>query len=746
MKVRIVGAGPAGLYLAILLKKADPRHDVAVIERNAPDATFGWGVVFSEETLGSLRDADPETHLRITDTFARWPTVDIRYRGRLLRSRGHAFSAIARKLLLQILQERAREVGVELAFHAEVAEPPEADLLVGADGVNSLVRRAYAEQFGARVEPQGCKYVWFGTDLVLDAFTFIFKETEAGLVQVHAYPFDENTSTWIIECPHATWRALGFDVMDEAESLAACEALFAEELRGHRLLSNRSLWTDFLLVRNESWHHAGVVLLGDAAHTAHFSIGSGTKLAMEDAIALAQAFQRHPRDLERALVDYELERQPVVERFQQAAGDSAAYFTRVSRYAHMDPMPFAFNLLTRSGRVTHANLAQRDPQFVRVLDAWFHGGGELRPGAVAPPPMFSPWNDLRNRVVRATDDPERMPELARSGAGLVLAGPVAVSPQARITPDTPTLDTPVSVSPQSRITPDTQTLAPDWPLDEVHAAGAQAGLLLTHAGRRGSTRPRVRGADIPLREGGWPLLAPSPIDYAPRMPVPRAMTVEDMAAVRADFATAAARAAALGFDVLELDMGHGYLLASFLSPASNRREDEYGADRLRFPLEVLDAVREAWPEERLLAVRLNVMDGTRRGLQLSDGIAIARELAEHGCGLVHVVAGQTVPEAPQADYRRGFLTPLADRVRAEARVPTLVGGHLTTPDEANTLLGAGRADLVLLDVPETELERLAAPEPDRSDPITHRTSRSTPYSDNSGTFAVGVRRGGVART
>jgi anthraniloyl-CoA monooxygenase len=687
VKVRIVGAGPAGLYLAILLKKADPRHDVAVVERNAPDATFGWGVVFSEETLGALRDADPESHVEITDTFARWPAIDIHYRGRRLRSRGHAFSAIPRKLLLQILQRRARALSVDLHFETEVTDIPDADLVVGADGVNSVVRGMYGQDFGERVGPQGCKYVWFGTDFVLDAFTFIFKETEAGLVQVHAYPFDEHTSTWIIECPEHTWRRLGFDAMDEAESLQACEALFAEELRGHRLMSNRSLWTSFLLVRNESWHRGNVVLLGDAAHTAHFSIGSGTKLAMEDAIALAQAFQRHPGQIERALVDYELERQPVVERFQQAAGESAAYFARVERYAHMDPMPFAFNLLTRSGRITHANLAQRDPQFVRVLDASFHGGGQ---GAVAPPPLFAPWHGLRNRVVRATAEPHRMPQLARSGAGLVLVGPVAVTPDARISPDTPTLDD-------------------DWRVDEVHERGAQAGVLLTHAGRRGSTRR----TDLPLREGGWPLVAPSPIPYAPRMPVPREMDAAAMRSVCEAFVAAARRAAEIGFDVLELDMGHGYLLASFLSPASNHRDDEYGGElgnRLRFPLEALGAVRDAWPG--LLAVRLNVVDGTKRGLSLPEGIAIARELAVHGCELVHVVAGQTIAEEPMAEYRRGFLTPLADRVRAEARVPTLVGGYLTTPDEANTILGAGRADLCLLDVPDTELERQVLTEPE----------------------------------
>jgi anthraniloyl-CoA monooxygenase len=683
--VRVIGAGPAGLYLAILLTKAG--HDVAVIERNAPDATFGWGVVFSEETLGALRDADPESHLQVTDTFARWPAIDIHFRGKRLRSRGHAFSAIARKHLLHILQTRARELGAELRFETEVSELPVADLVVGADGVNSLVRRTGG--FGERVTPQGCKYVWFGTDLVLDAFTFIFKETDAGLVQVHAYPFDEHTSTWIVECPEHTWRRLGLAEMSEGESLRACEALFADELQGHRLMSNRSLWLDFLLVRNESWHRGNVVLIGDAAHTAHFSIGSGTKLAMEDAIALAQAFQRHPGDLERALVDYELERQPVVERFQQAAGESAGYFARVERYAHMDPMPFAFNLLTRSGRITHANLAQRDPQFVRVLDAWFHAGER---GAVAPPPLFAPWRGLRNRVVRAAATPERLGQLARSGAGLVLAGPVAVTPDGRISPDTPTLDE-------------------EWRVDEVHASGAQAGVLLTHAGRRGSTRPGIR--DVPLGEGGWPLVAPSAIAYGPRMPVPREADAAAMTRLREAYAEAARRAAEAGFDVLELDMGHGYLLASFLSPASNRRDDAYGGDlanRMRFPLEVLDDVRAAWPG--LLAVRLNVVDGTRRGLPLAEGIAIARELAAHGCELVHVVAGQTAPEEPLADYRRGFLTTFADRVRAEARVPTLVGGYLTTPDEANTILGAGRADLCLLDIPDTQLEREVMSEPE----------------------------------
>jgi anthraniloyl-CoA monooxygenase len=693
MRVSIVGAGPAGLYLAILMKKADAGHEITVLERNAPDATFGWGVVFSEETLGALRDADYKTYVEITDSFARWSTVDIRYRGKVLRSGGHTFSAIRRTHLLDILQRRCRELNVELQFGVEVDEPDrDADLLVAADGANSLLRKENAEAFGTSVSPQGCKYVWFGTDLVFDAFTFIFTETEHGLFQVHAYPFDERTSTFIVECPEPVWRRAGLSTMTEQESIAFCERLFAPHLGGHRLLSNRSLWLSFPLVRNANWHHGNLVLIGDAAHTAHFSIGSGTKLAMEDAIALANAFIRHPDDREAALVDYELDRAPVVERFQQAAGDSAAYFGRVGGYTRLEPLQFAANLLTRSGRVSHANLTQRDPDFTRILDATF--AGARQPGAIAPPPAFVPLSlgevRARNRVVRLAATVDELVTEAASGAGLVLTGMVAATPDGRITPDEPTIEA-------------------GWAavVDKVHDAGALIGLRLGHAGRRGATRPRVGGVDIPLREQGWPLQSASALRYGPFGPAPRAMDAADLRRVRTELAEAAERAAAAGFDVLELDLSDGYLLASFLSPLTNRRTDEFGgalADRARYPLSVLDAVRTAWPPERLLAVRLTVADWARGGLTIDDGIELARWVGEHGAALVHVRAGHTVPEG-RPEYRRGYLTTLSDRVRNEAGVATLVGGYLTTLDEVNTIVAAGRADLCVLHPPATELER-----------------------------------------
>jgi anthraniloyl-CoA monooxygenase len=637
VNVAIVGAGPAGLYLAILLRKLDRGVDVRVLERNAPDATFGFGVVFSEETLGALRDADPETHLEITDTFARWDRIDIRFRGRELSSRGHSFSAIARKRLLEILQHRCGGLGVALEFGVELEEVPEADLVVGADGANSLVRRF--RDFGTKVRSEGSKYVWFGTDHVFDAFTFAFRETEHGLFNAHAYPYDERMSTFIVECPETVWLAAGLDELDEQESLAFCERLFANELRGRELFSNRSLWLDFPKITNQTWHDGNLVLLGDAAHTAHFSIGSGTKLAIEDSIALAAALARRRWDLNAAFVDYELERAPYVERTQEAASDSAAYFGRIASYSHLEPLQFAFNLITRSGRITHATLGVRDPQFTRALDAWFGG----RP--VSPPPAFSPF-ELRGARF------ENRFELVESS--------VAVSPEGRTSPE------------------------------EVSRPDGKLLLRLTHAGRRGATQPRSRGVDLPLADG-WPVVAPTRRPYGPFGAIPGA---PDEDAVVDAFVAAARTERA---EVLELDMAHGYLLGSYLSPLTN---DE--ADRLRFPLRVLEAVRAA--RTGPLAVRLSVTDWHPRGNTVEDGIAIARALVANGCDLIHVEAGQTIhDDRPQ--YRRGFLTALSDRVRNEARVPTLVGGHLTTLDEANTIVGAGRADLVLLDLPQTKIER-----------------------------------------
>ncbi len=646
MRVEIVGGGPAGLYLAILLRKADRQTEVRVLERNAPDATFGWGVVFSEETLGSLRDADPETHLEITETFARWDRVDIRYRGRELTSRGHSFSAIARTRLLDILQARCRSLDVELEFGVEVEELPEADLVVGADGANSLVRRL--GDFGTKVEPEGSKYVWFGTDDVFDAFTFIFKETEHGLYNVHAYPYDEHMSTFIVECPLETWLGARHEGMSEEETLAFCEQLFARDLRGRELFSNRSIWLDFPKVTNRVWHQGRVVLLGDAAHTAHFSIGSGTKLAMEDSIALANALARRRWDVEAALVDYELERGPAVERTQQAAGESAGFFRRVASYTHLEPIQFAFNLLTRSGRITHASLSIRDPQFTRALDSWSGGS------AVSPPPAFS------SLELNGVTFPNRF--------GLAPSGFVAVSAAGRVTPETPTIE--------------------DW-----NPPAGQVLLQLGHAGRRGATQPHSVGVDLPLAEG-WPLVAASAEPYGPFSATPGE---PDELEIRTQFVEATRRTDALGVDVLELDMAHGYLLASFLSPLTNPVDD-----RLRFPLDVLGAVRAVWP--RVLAVRFSVTDWHPRGNSVDDGIAIARTLAAHGADLIHVEAGQTIhDDRPQ--YRRGFLTALSDRVRNEAQVATLVGGHLTTLDDANTIIGAGRADLCLLDLPEAAIER-----------------------------------------
>ncbi|HEY4844259.1 MAG TPA: FAD-dependent monooxygenase [Candidatus Dormibacteraeota bacterium] len=693
MRYAVIGGGPAGLYFALLAKKANPQDDVLVVERNPPGATFGWGVVFSEETLGALRDADYETYTEIGESFARWNAIDIHYRDTTVRSRGHVFTGISRQVLLNILQRRCFALGVRIQFERELRDLKElegADLIIGADGINGLVRRTFGEFFKPQVAVHPTKYVWFGSDLQLDAFTFIFRRNGHGLFQVHAYPFDARTCTFIVECPEEAWRRAGLESASEAESIAYCEELFRPELQGRRLMSNRSLWGNFLTLRQESWHHGNVVLLGDAAHTAHFSIGSGTKLAMEDSIALVDALRRH-RDLAAALNDYEMERQPVVERFQEAALESAGYFEHVSRYAAFDPRQFAFNLLTRSRRITYVNLTQRDPDLVRTVDSWFAAAAiGSADGAVrlSPPPMFAPLRlgglTIPNRVAVAAGP--NLETAARTGAGLLLTEFFSVTEDGRVTPETPVID---------RARQDALRSA----VERIHQAGSRVALQLGHAGRRGSMGPRSQGVDRPLRQGGWRLMAASPIAYTPHAALPKEMTTRDITHLVKVFAAAAQAAAGSWVDALELNFAHGYLLAGFISPLTNRRTDGYGGsleNRMRFPLEVLDAVRATW--ERPLLVRISASDWANGGVDLDESVSIAALLKAHGCDLVHVVMGQTVWES-RPDYGRLFGVPASDRIRNEAGIPTLATGNITTADDVNTILAAGRADLCVLELP-----------------------------------------------
>jgi anthraniloyl-CoA monooxygenase len=715
MKVVSIGGGPAGLYFSILLKKLDPSHEIRVLERNPPDATFGWGVVFSEQTLGNLREADAESYAAIERAFVRWTDLVIHDRGRVTRSTGHDFCGLSRKRLLAILQSRARQLGVVIENEVEVRDFREAaldaDLVVAADGLSSSVRTALADHFQPTLDVRKARYIWLGATRRLPEFTFYFRENGHGLFTVHAYPFDDRTSTFIVETDEETWRNAGLDSADEARSIAYCEALFARELDGAQLLGNRSRWIQFTTVRNAHWHHRNVVLLGDAAHTAHFSIGSGTKLAMEDAIALVASFREHGTgDVPAALEAYERARRPEVERIQRAAQSSLEWFENVKRYhAAFEPLQLAFSLLTRSRRITHANLRARDGALLREVDGWFaaRAGVTVAPDAEPPPPMFTPYVlrglRLRNRVVvspmcmySAVDGVVGDFHLvhygarAMGGAGLVMTEMTDVSADGRITPGCAGLYNDAQEAAWKRI------------VDYVHAhTGAKIGVQVAHAGRKGSTRVPWECArpDEPLPEGGWELIAPSPIPYHAYSPVPRAMTRADMDRVLNDFVAATRRAARAGFDLLEVHMAHGYLLSSFLTPVSNLRTDEYGGSaerRMRFPLEVFDAMRDAWPIDRPIAVRISASDWVERGgVTEAEVVLLARTLAEHGADIIDVSSGQTTPDG-RPPYGRAWMTHLSDLVRNVARVPTITVGGITSADDANTILAAGRADLVAL--------------------------------------------------
>ena len=724
MKIVTVGGGPAGLYFALLLKKRRPDAEIIVLERNAPDDTFGWGVVFSDQTLDNVRAADEPTYQAISDSFARWDDIDIHFKGTTITSGGHGFAGIARRRLLEILHRRAESLGVDLRFRQEIRGLADlerlglgdADLIVAADGINSVLRQELAAHFQPNLDVRKARYIWLGTTQRFDAFTFIFIVNDAGVFQVHAYRFDEAQSAFIVECDDRSWRNAGFDRMDAADTLAACESMFAPWLGGHRLMHNAphqraKPWLTFTRVSNGTWFHDDVVLIGDAAHTAHFSIGSGTKLALEDAIALARVIdERGTQDLPRALKQYQDERMTEALRLQNAARNSMEWFENVRRYVNLDPPQFAYSLLTRSQRVSHENLRLRDGGYLSGVERWFASRAATSPTASEPsgdstsppPPMFTPFRlremTVENRVVVAPMDMYSAADgtpgdfhlvhlgaRALGGAGLIVTEMTCVSPDGRITLGCTGMYNDGHVASWRRIT------------EFVHRwSRAKVCLQLGHAGRKGSVKlPWEGGDDTPLGSDGWAVIGPSPIAYTSHMPVPREMTRADMDRVRTAFVRAARMAIEAEFDMLELHCAHGYLLSSFITPLSNQREDEYGGsleNRVRFPVEVFAAMREVWPPDRPMSVRISATDWVNGGVTGDDAVEISRAFGRAGADIIHVSTGQTSVDAKPV-YGRMYQTPYSDQVRNECGLPTIAVGNIVDGDQVNAIIAAGRADL-----------------------------------------------------
>jgi anthraniloyl-CoA monooxygenase len=701
MDIAVIGGGPGGLYFSILARKAFPDARVRVVERNGPEDTFGWGVVFSRETLGNIEEADPESYARIAAAFTYWDDIETFQGGARTVSTGHGFCGLSRKTLLGILQARARDLGVAIEFRREAAGPadfPGAGLVVAADGANSRVRTDLAEHLRPEIRSGKCRFSWLGTDLPLRAFTFHFKESPHGLFVVHAYPFETSLSTWIVECREETWKRAGLDRASEEETVAFCADLFAAELGGHRLLGNRSVWRSFPTISCERWSRGNVVILGDAAHTAHFSIGSGTKLAMEDAIALVAAMRdRGTADVPRFLAAYEEARRPEVIRLQRAARTSQEWFEEAARWTGQPPERFAFNLMTRSKRITWDNLRARDPGLVDRASTLFAGA----PGV---PPVFVPLRlrglDLRNRIVVSPmcqySAVEGVPQdwhlvhlgsRAVGGAGLVIAEMTDVEPEGRITLGCTGLWNGSQRDAWRRI------------VEFVHGnSAARIGIQIAHAGRKGSCSLPWEG-DAPLAPGGWETIGPTAEPFRPGWPAPRAMTRADMDRVRDAFVRSARLADEAGFDLLEVHGAHGYLLSSFTSPLSNRRTDGYGGsleNRMRFPREVVRAVREAWPAAKPLSVRISASDWVEEGgVTPEESVAMARMLKEDGVDLVDVSSGGNSAES-RIEGGRMYQVPFADRIRHGAGIPVMAVGGIQGWDHANTILAAGRADLVAM--------------------------------------------------
>ncbi|HEX6789884.1 MAG TPA: bifunctional salicylyl-CoA 5-hydroxylase/oxidoreductase [Candidatus Krumholzibacteria bacterium] len=714
MTVGVIGGGPAGLYLAIQLALRDRATRVRVAERNRRGSTFGWGVVFSDGTLGRLRDADRVTYQQITDRFVHWDDIEIYYRGRVIRSGGHGFCGIARQALLDILTERAEGLGVSVEFERELSDErafADADVVVAADGINSGVRRRFERHIEPDIDVRACKYIWLGTHRPFDAFTFYFVESNHGWYQAHCYPFADGWSTFIVETSEEVWRADGLDRASGEESIAFCERLFARHLDGHSLVSNAehlrgsAAWLNFPRVNCARWHHGNVVLLGDAAATAHFSVGSGTRLAMESAVALAERLlEPDGGSLAERLSRYETERRVEVLRLQNAARNSTEWFEQVALKAHLEPEQFAYSLVTRSQRVSHESLRARDAGYLAGFERWLCAKATHGARADAAPPMFLPVElgsvTLPNRVAcspmamySAVDGVVNDFHLvhlgarALGGAGLLFTEMTCVSPEGRITPGCAGLYTDEQARAYRRI------------VEFVHGnSNAAFALQLGHSGRKGSTRRMWEGDNEPLLEGNWPVMSASRVGWSGENQVPREMTREDMDRVRDEFAAAARRGIDAGFDILELHAAHGYLLSSFISPITNRRTDGYGgslANRLRYPLEVFAALREVWPAERAVGVRISATDWAPGGIRVEDSIDIARAFREAGAAFIDVSTGQvTIDQRPV--YGRMFQVPFAERIRLELGMLTLAVGNIYEPDHVNSIVAAGRADLCLL--------------------------------------------------
>ncbi|HLJ90197.1 MAG TPA: bifunctional salicylyl-CoA 5-hydroxylase/oxidoreductase [Candidatus Angelobacter sp.] len=708
MRIVCLGGGPAGLYAAILLKKENPAWELTVVERNRPDDTFGWGIVFSDKTMDGFKDTDRETHTEITHAFRHWDDIDVHFKGRKITSGGHGFCGIARIKLLQILQQRALGLGVKLIFQTEISDPDEYasryDLVIASDGASSVTRRKYEHVFKPNIQARQNRFVWLGSRKKLDAFTFDFKETEWGWFNLHAYRFDDEWSTFIIETPEKTWLRAGIDKMEVEQSIALGEKLFAERLDGNPLVSNAhhlrgpAIWLRFNRILCEKWFHKNIVLIGDAAHTAHFSIGSGTKLAMEDAIALARTLSSQKGDIETALGHFQQEREIEALKLQSAARNRMEWFEQVDRYVHLEPEQFTYSLLTGSQRVGHAGLKLRDANYVETVETWFAARNGVKQ---ALPPMFTPISvrgaRLKNRVIvspmatyMAQDGLPtdfhlvHLGSRAMGGAAMVVTEMTCVSPDARITPGCPGMWN------------HEQQIAWKRVVDFVHAnTDTRIAFQLGHAGRKGSTRPGWDAIDQPLAAGNWPLISASPLPYIDGVSqTPCEATCEEMNRIKADFVAATERAAAAGFDWLEFHCAHGYLMSSFISPLTNQRTDRYGGtleNRCRYPLEVFRAMREAWPQDRPMSVRISATDWVPGGLTPEEATQVARFFKAAGADVIDCSSGQ-VSKAEKPIYGRMFQVPFADRIRNEAGIPTIAVGNIFDSDHVNTIIAAGRAD------------------------------------------------------